>query len=119
MTADLYAVFADALAARPAHRCRPCSGTRQWREWLHWDARLAFDRAHPDVARHWYRRSRFLTYRVAADDPRRAIWRAEFRAYLATALRWYRRAKPINTRPKRADAFASEEQRLRIFGEGA
>lgn len=119
MSVDLNALFADALMARPIRRMAACGGTKLWRERLHDHGRLDFDRAHPEVAQHWNRRSRELTRGLAAEDPRRAKWRAEFRSYLAMALRWYRRNTSIGARPSRKEAFASEAERLRIFGEDA
>ncbi|MFG1417204.1 hypothetical protein V5F38_05245 [Xanthobacter sp. V0B-10] len=119
MSVPLTEIFAEALAAKPVPRRPPNGGTKLWREWLHDYGQLAFARVHSDASRRWYRRSRELTYGVALSDPRRAVWRAEFRAHLARVLRWYRHATPVSRRPSRCHAFAMEAERIRIFGEDA
>lgn len=119
MLADLNVIFASALAAKPLQRGIPCEGTRRWREQIHNCGLAAFGRSNPELARRWHRRSRELTSRVPLEDPRRAQWRVEFRAYLAMSLRLYRNSTALRVRPSRAAAFASVAERLRIFGEDA
>jgi len=122
MSADLNVIFASALAAKPVQRGIPCEGTNRWRDDLHFSARRQFRRDHSAAADRWFRRSRELTASVPPCDPRWLIWRGEFRAHLAMALKAYRKATPIFSRPSRAEAFRAEArctaERSRLFGLG-
>ncbi len=106
--------------ARNAARGPVCGGTKLWREHLHAQAERAFNRRSPAEWQWWQQwlaeeRASFFAAGLPYAEAVTAGLAAR-RRYMTAVLSWYRNHFPISERASRANGFAMEAERVRIFG---